>query len=269
MRHLMPLAVVVLAMACGSALAGVVITSSHTNLATKETASVSGFIEADRLKIVTPQATVIFRSDLNKTWVIGTPSGTYVEITPEVVSALAARVAAAQQPGSAEQAKLQERLAKLPPAQRALAEQQLWSLGGAATGQQQVAYSKVGQGKSMPPGRCEVYAKTVDGQKQEDLCIASLSAVGLTPEDFRVLDLFAAFMGPLANSPVAPRADYLNWAEMSKAIGFSGIPLETTLLSVGKPSMMDAVQKIERVNVPTDAFELPAGLTRRELTSAR
>jgi hypothetical protein len=269
MRHLMSLAVVVLAMGFGSALAGVVITSSHTNLATKETGSVSGFIEADRLKIVTPQATVIFRGDLNKTWVIGTPGNTYVEITPEVVSAFAARIAAAQLPGSADQAKLQERLAKLPPAQRALAEQQLRALGGGAAAAQQVAYSKAGQTKSMPPGRCEVYVKTVSGQKQEDLCIAPLSVVGLSPADFRVLDLFAAFMGPIANSPVAPRADYLNWGEMSKAIGFSGIPLETTLLSAGKPAMRDAVQKIERVSVSADAFELPTGLTKRELTGAR
>jgi hypothetical protein len=269
MRPILSLAVVVLAMAGGSALAGVVITSSHTNLATKETGAVSGFIETDRLKIVTPQATVIFRGDLNKTWVIGTPGGTYVEITPELVSGFAARIAAAQQPGSAEQAKLQERLAKLPPAQRALAEQQLRALGTGPAAQQQVAYSKAGQAKSTPPGRCEVYAKTVDGQKQEDLCIAPLAAVGLAPQDFRVLDLFVAFMGPIANSPVAPRADYMNWAEMSKAIGFSGIPLETTLLNAGRPAMLDAVQKIERVNVPADAFELPQGLTKRELAGPR
>src|SRR5688572_14947966 len=128
MRHSLSLAVVVVAMACGSAWAGVLITSTHTNFATKESGSVSGFVEADRLKIVTPQTTVIFRGDLNKTWVIGPQAGTYVEITPEVVSGFAARIAAVQQPGSAEQAKLQERLAKLPPAQRTIVEQQLRAL---------------------------------------------------------------------------------------------------------------------------------------------
>jgi hypothetical protein len=33
--------------------------------------------------------------------------------------------------------------------------------------------------------------------------------------------------------------------------------------------MRDAVQKIERVSVSADAFELPTGLTKRELTGAR
>jgi hypothetical protein len=115
MRHRLLLAAIVFAAASSTAFAGVVITSTQVNLASKEASPISGFIEADRLKIVTPGNTVIFRGDLKKTWVIGTAARTYVEITPEVVSAFAARIAAAQTPGSPEQAKLQERLAKLRP----------------------------------------------------------------------------------------------------------------------------------------------------------
>ena len=81
--------------------------------------------------------------------------------------------------------------------------------------------------------------------------------------------LFTTFMGPLATSPVAPRADYFNWADMNKAIGFSGIPLESTLLSNGQPALQDTMQKIERVNIAADAFDLPAGLTKRELAARR
>jgi hypothetical protein len=268
MRHRLLLAAIMLAAASSTAFAGVVITSTQVNVATKEESAISGFIEADRLKIVTPGTTVIFRGDLNRTWVIATPTSNYVEITPEVVTAFAARLAAAQTPGSAEQQKLQERLAKLPPQQRALAEQQLRSLGaGAAAGQ--VAYAKTGQLKSVASGRCEVYGKSVNGQKQEELCIASISSVGLTDADFRVLGLFATFMGPLATSPVAPRADYFNWADMNKAIGFSGIPLESTLLGNGQPTLQDTVQKIERANIAADAFDLPAGLTKRALATGR
>src|SRR5262245_39468904 len=267
MRQFLSAAVIVLAAATSSAFAGVVITTTHVNLASKEASPISGFIEADRLKIVTPQNTVIFRGDLNNTWVIGTPGTTYVEITPEAVNALAARIQAAQTPGSPEQAKLQERLAKLPPQQRAIAEQQLRGLGGGAS--QPVAYTKTGPGKTVSAWRCEVYAKTVGGQKQEELCIAPITAAGLTEADFHVLDLFAAFMGPVATSPVAPRADYLNWSELSKAIGFLGIPLQTTSLSSGQPAQQDTMQKIERVNIPADTFDLPAGLTKRELTGIR
>ena len=268
MRYRLLLAAFVLSAASSTAFAGVVITSHQVNVSTKEENTISGFIEADRLKIVTPGTTVVFRGDLNRTWVISTPMSTYVEITPEVVTAFAARLAAAQTPGSAEQQKLQERLAKLPPEQRALAEQQLRALGkGAAPGQ--VAYAKTGQAKTASTGRCEVYGKSVNGQKQEELCIAPISSLGLSDADFAVLTQFNTFMGALVTSPVAPRADYFNWADMNKAIGFSGIPLESTLLANGQASLQDSLQKIERTTIAADAFDLPAGLTKRELATRR
>lgn len=268
MRHRLLLAALVLAAASGTASAGVVITSTQVNVATKEESAILGFIEADRLKIVTPGTTVIFRGDLSRTWVIATATSSYVEITPEVVTAFATRLAAAQTPGSAEQQKLQERLAKLPPQQRALAEEQLRALGkGSAAGQ--VAYAKSGQIKTVASGRCEVYGKTVNGQKQEELCIAHISSLGFSDDDFRVLAMFSTFMGPLATSPVAPRADYFNWVDMNKAIGFSGIPLESSLLNNGQPTLQDTMQKIERTAIAADAFDLPAGLTKREIAARR
>jgi hypothetical protein len=269
MRHRLLLAATLFAAASSSAFAGVVITSSQLNLASKETKPITGFIEADRLKIVTPETIMIFRGDLKKAWIIGTAASSYLEITPEVVSTFAARIAAAQTPGSAEQAKLQERLAKLPPQQRELAEQQLRGLRAGAAATQQVAYARTGQSKPVGAWRCELYGKTVSGQKQEELCIAPISAIGFSDADFQVLALFTAFMGPVATSPMAPRADYFNWAEMNKAIGFSGIPLESTLLSNGQPSLQDTMQKIERTNISPDTFDLPAGLTKRELTGLR
>jgi hypothetical protein len=265
MRHRLLLAATILAAASSSAFAGVVITLSQLNLASKEAKAISGFIEADRLKIVTPESTVIFRGDLQKAWVIGTAAASYIEITPEVVSAFAARIAAAQTPGSAEQAKLQERLAKLPPQQRELAEQQLRGLGAGAAAAQQIAYAKTGQAKAVGTWRCELYGKTISGQRQEELCIAPISALGLADADFRVLEVFTAFMGPIATSPLAPRADTFNWSEMNRAIGFSGIPLESTLLNNGQPSLQDTMQRIERTSISPDAFDLPAGLTKREL----
>jgi len=268
MRHRLLLAAMIFAAASSSAFAGVVITSTHMDFASKQASPIGAFIEADRLKIVTPESTVIFRNDLKRTWIVATASSTYVEITPEVVSGFAARVAAAQTPGSPEQVRLQERLAKLPPQQREIAEQQLRGLSSGAAAQQ-ATYAKKGSAKAAPPGRCEIYAKTVPGQAQEELCIAPISDLGLTDADFRVLGLFSEFMGPLATSPVAPRADYLNWAAMSKAIGFSGIPLEATSLSGGRPALQDTMQKIERVDIQADSFDLPPGLTKRELTGLR
>jgi hypothetical protein len=269
MRQRLCIAIAVFAMTSHAAAAAVVISSNQSIVSAKTTNSVSAFFEADRLKIVTPQNTVIFRGDLNKAWVITASAGTYVEITPDVVTAFSNRLAAAQTPGSREQVRLQERLAKLPPDQRALAEQQLRAMTAGAGAAQPASYTKAGASKTVSSWRCDVYARAVGNEQQEELCIAPLTAVGLAPADFRVLELFNTFMGPLAGSNVTPRLDYLNWPEMNKAIGFSGIPLENTLLRAGQPAIQDIVLKVEKTNIPADAFELPAGLTKRELTSQR
>ena len=113
--------------------------------------------------------------------------------------------------------------------------------------------------------RCDGYRKMVDGTQDEDLCIATLSAAGLTAADFKVLESFSNFMGPLTSSPRAPREDFMSWNEMNKAIGFQGMPLDTVHYESGMPSRQDTVQKIERLSLPANTFDLPAGLTKSEI----
>jgi len=105
----------------------------------------------------------------------------------------------------------------------------------------------------------------VGGAQDEDICIATLAAAGLTAADFRVFDSFSNFAGELASAPQTPRSDFMNWNEMNKAIGFQGIPLDTIHYESGMPSRQDTVQKIERINVPANTFDLPPGLTKTEI----
>jgi hypothetical protein len=172
---------------------------------------------------------------------------------------------------------MQQRLAQMPPAQRAQVEALLASRGGAgaaALGRgtaptPEASFVKAGPSKTVSRMRCDTYKKMVGGAADEDICIATLAAAGLTAADFRVLDSFSSFMGQLASAPQAPRSDYMNWNEMNKAIGFQGMPIETIHYESGMPSRQDTVQKIERTNVPAGTFDLPAGLTKSEIPIPR
>ena len=72
-------------------------------------------------------------------------------------------------------------------------------------------------------------------------------------------------MAPVSSSSMAPRNVFMDWNDMNRAIGFAGVPLDTTTFVRGMPNMQETIQKIERQNVPANTYDLPPGLTRREM----
>jgi len=263
-------AVAALVLAGGNAFAGVIVTSSHTDMASHQTNPATAYVEGDRMKVVTPDTTVIFRGDQNRVWVIDPAKRTYMEFTQETVRAYGSQITGAQAQFSAAQAQLQAQLAQLPPDQRARVEAQLGARGlgappggSAGRGAPPVTYVKAGQSKAIGRWRCDVYAKTVGGQKEEDVCIAPIATAGLTPADFRAMNSFAEFMAPLASAPMVPHNDYMHWNDMNKAIGFQGVPLDTMMYSNGRPNMQETVKTIERAPIPGNTFDLPSGLTKQ------
>ena len=105
----------------------------------------------------------------------------------------------------------------------------------------------------------------MNGQQEEDLCIAPITATGLSAADFQVFERFSTFMAPVMSSPMVPKNDYMNWNDMNKAIGFQGMPLDTVMYAGGKPDRQQTVNKIERTAIPASTYELPAGLTKQEM----
>jgi hypothetical protein len=275
MRYGLALGVSVLASACvGSAMAGVVVTSTHTKLDTHQTDATNIFVEADKLKVVSPENTMIYRADLNRVWVINPQRRSYMEMTPETMQQMAGQIAGATAQLGAAQAQMQARLAQLPPEQRAQIEALMASrgLGGPPGGRAagpppppQIAYTRAGASKAVGNWRCDVYRKTSNGQQEEDVCLAPITAAGLSAADFQVLERLSAFMAPVMSSPMVPRTDYLGWNAMNKAVGFQAVPLDTMLYDSGKPYAEEMVTKIERTTIPANTFELPAGLTKEDI----
>ena len=277
MRYSLSVASAALLFVSTHAFGGVVITSTHTDVATKQSSPATIYIETDRFKMMTADTVVIYRGDQNRAWVISPQKNTYMEMTPDSMRALGGQIASAQSQFAAAQSQLQAQLSKLPPDQRALVEAQLGArgLGGGPPGAgaggpgrgapPQVIYTKVGQGKTVANWRCDSYVKSSGGQKEEDVCLAQLASTGMSEGDFRVLDSFAAFMAPVSSAPMMPHSDYMDWQAMNRAVGFQAFPLDTVLYISGRPAYQETVQKIDRANIPGNTFDLPSGLTKQEM----
>jgi hypothetical protein len=259
---------------CGSALAGVVVTSTLTVLSTKQANTSTVYIDSDRLKVVSPDNIAIFRGDLNRVWVIDPQKRTYTEMTAETMQQMGGQIAGASAQMAGAMAQMQAQLAQLPPEQRAQMEAMMAGRGGlgglaggrgAAPAAPQVSFTKVGGSKTVAGWACDQYRKTVNGQQEEDLCIAPITAAGFSAADFQVFERFSTFMAPIISSPMVPKNDLMNWSDMNKAIGFQGVPLDTVTYAAGKPERQMTVNKVERTAVPASTYELPAGLTKQDM----
>jgi len=261
---------------CGSALAGVVVTSTQTNLDTKKVDPTTAYIDTDRMKLVNADNIMIFRADLNRVWMIEPQKKSYMEWTPETMQQMAGQVAGAGAQMAAAMAQMQAEMAKLPPEQRAQMEAMMAGRGGlaglaggrgGAPAVPQVSYTRAGGSKTVAGWSCDQYRKTVNGQQEEDLCIARIAATGFSQADFQVFERFSSFMSPIMSQPSVPKNELMNWADMNKAIGFQGVPLDTVMYSGGRPNMQQTVNKAERTAIPANTYELPTGLTKQDISA--
>src|SRR5258708_40133102 len=260
MRHALSLGVASLILGwCGSALAGVVVTSTQTDLDTKKANPSTAYVDTDRMKLVNADNIMIFRGDLNRAWFIEPQKRTYMEWTPETMQQMAGQMAGANAQMDAAMTQRQAKLAKLPPEQRAQMEAMMAGRGGlaglpggrgGAPAAPQGSYTKAGGSKTVAGWSCDQYRKTVNGQQEEDLCVARIAATGFSQADFQVFERFATFMSPITSQPSVPKNDIMNWNDMSEAIGFQGVPLDTVMYSGGKPNMQQTVNKAERTAIP-------------------
>jgi len=219
---------------------------------------------------------MIFRADLNRVWMIEPQKKSYMEWTPETMQQMAGQVAGANSQMAAAMAQMQAEMAKLPPEQRAQMEAMMAGRGGfaglaggrgGAPAAPQVSYTRAGGSKTVAGWSCDQYRKTVNGQQEEDLCIARIAATGFSQADFQVFERFSNFMSPIMSQPSVPKNDIMNWTDMNKAIGFQGVPLDTVMYSSGKPNRQQTVNKAERTAIPASTYELPTGLTKQDISA--
>ena len=168
-------------------------------------------------------------------------------------------------------ARMQQQLQSMPPEQRKRIEAMMAQRGGPMAGGQppKISYEKAGGSKTVGQWSCTPYKMMVNGTARSEMCIAKLSYVGLTRDDIKAFVSLGTFMRQgMAGGPGGgrPPAGVYDFDSMSKAIGFDGIPVETSSVSPdGTVEFENKLKSVEHTAIPAATFELPAGYTKQEM----
>lgn len=265
MSRVAAISLLVLGLTTSSAMAGIIVSSTQTQLPGRQSVPVTAYIEADRFKLTMPAMTIIYRADLNRLWAADMDRRVYYELTPETMRQFGGITAEL----NAAQAQLKDTISQLPPDQQAQIENLLGSIGAAPATADAVpakpVFAKLGGSKMVAGYTCDLYRKSLNGQHQADYCISPASSAGFDASDFGVFDRFSDFAAPLMTSHLIPHIDDMDWGGMHRALGFAGIPLDVVAYDRGKPDIEETVTKVVREPIPAGAFDLPAGMTRQDL----
>lgn len=245
-------------------MAGIIVSSTQTQLPGRQSVPVTSYIEADRFKLTLPAMTIIYRADLDRLWAADLSRRVYYELTPETMRQFGGITAEL----NAAQAQLKDTISQLPPDQQAQIESLLGSLGApppATATPAKPVFVKLGGSRTVAGYSCDLYRKSLNGQQQADFCISPAASAGFDASDFRVFDQFSDFAAPLMSSHLIPHIDDMDWGGMHRALGFAGIPLDVVAYDHGKPDIEETVTKVVRAPIPPNTFEIPPGLTRQDL----
>lgn len=261
----MAVAAAVLALGAGRAEAGVTIAIQQAdNDAPPKPMTM--YLAGDRMRVSLDPLDIIFRGDLDRVWTLRTKAKSYIELTPESMAKASSAMNDAL-------AKARESIANLPEAQRKQIEAMLASKGlpDKAPSPQAPAvttYERAGADRSVGSWNCTPYKISVNGASTTEMCIARIADLGLTEDDIKPFADFGAFMSRMRSAMGGFRAPAMtmDYAGMTKAIGFAGFPVETrTNVVGGKHQFVSTVQSIRREDAPAGSFEIPDGYTKQDL----
>ena len=208
------------------------------------------YLSGDRYRGDINQISYIFRSDLQKLWLINRHDETYAEWTPSDVSRLKMRL----QDAKAEAHNfLHEEMESLSPEQRRQLEEAEVRQGKLE--EPEVTYRKIASDQKYGPWRCDLYERYENEEKQSEVCVATMKSLNLRPEDFSALYAFLDFfdIGPSTSDN-----DLLDLRKLADEIGFEGFPVkESKLGDNGKVEEVLTVTRIKRTSFPASLFELP------------
>jgi hypothetical protein len=267
--RLLVFAVVLSTAVAAPALAGTVITGeiSAPNVAGN---SVVYYIEPDRVRMEYPGHIVIFRADQDTAYVLAPAEKKFQRITPETIKQSAAAAA-----------KMFELLRSMPPEQRAQLEkrmppeqraqfERIMTPERLAQAEKMMAgqapkseYRKASGTASFRNWRCEHVEVVKDGQPHAALCVADISAIGLTEADLSGLRRAAAFMGQMAGAGADPMEDL---QAIEKVVGYAAYPVHVEIPAV---EMQTTIETVEKKPLTADLFEVPADYREEPMPAPR
>jgi len=156
-------------------------------------------------------------------------------------------------------ARMKEQLAKLPPEQRAQAEQMMGGSGMMADGKQwTVDVADTGKSDKVDGRSCKLWNVTRNGELDEQICVVPFSTMP-GKEDFQgVFTKFARNFEEMAKS--VPMLSGMMASEFSAQVKANGFPVRRRPYENGQLANEETLVKTWREEaVPASMFEIPAG----------
>lgn len=197
---------------------------------------------------------VIFNGEAEVLYIVDPARKSYIEIT----KADAARMGGMMQGAMA---MMQQQLANLPPAQRAMMEEKMGGMmAGGATTVARTTYKRNGTGK-VGDRTCDRYDGYNAGQKTSEICTVTPAALGFSMADFAVLGKLSDFV----RSIMPQMAEQIVGVGTPEQ-GFTGLPIRTATTDPrsGKTITMQLTE-VRRATFEDSIFAVPAGFQKQSI----
>ena len=199
---------------------------------------------------------VVFDGPQQVLRIISVPRKSYSEMTKADADRMGAQLAAAM-------AVMKDKVANMPPEQRAKMEALMSQLGtagpvGGPGGRPE--YRRAGSDK-VGKWPCDKYEGFRNGKKVSEVCTVEPKVLGLTEADFDVTKQVASFFEKMLPQGV----DQLVGVGRVEAQGFAGIPIRRTAYDGDKVLSISEVTEVKRENFAASTYEVPAGFQKQTM----
>jgi hypothetical protein len=232
-----------------------VVGKGSTGQAPARTEHASAWIDGRRLRVDANggKSTVIYRGDEDSAFLLDHAEKTYVKVDRGTTVAVSRKVEEANR-------EMRERLAGLPPEQRAAMEKLLdGTLGPAPDATPPVSVRSTGERDLVEGIPCDESEVVREGQRVALVCTASFQAAGVSAATFDVVRELAVFLRESVASlaPGTMRQEGLDALEGVDRL--QGVPLRVRAYEKGRLQSETVVKEIAEEAVPAARFDVPAG----------
>src|SRR5258708_2985144 len=191
------------------------------------------------------QNTLIFDGDKQVFWMIP-GDGTYMEMTAASVQAMSNQMSDAMK-------QMQDRMASLPPEQRAMMEQAMKGRMGAAQAPlPTITFKEKATGQKFGAFTCTLYEELRNGERAAELCAASMDQIHINAADVKTFEALAKFMEPMRR--MAAQGSY----SAPPVQQLHGFPVHTVSYQGARATYETTVLAVEQKSVEAGMFAVPA-----------
>jgi hypothetical protein len=203
---------------------------------------------------------VVFDGPQQVLRIISVDRKSYTEMTKADADRMGAQVSAAM-------AGMKEKIASMPPEQRAKMEAMMARLGGAMPGMAGTTKPEYRRAGTDKAGKwtCDKYEGFRNGEKVSEVCTVEPKALGLTMADFEISKQVAEFFQKL----LPQGADQIVGVGTIETQGFNGVPIRRVSFSGGKPQSTSELTDVRRQTFAESTYEVPAGFQKTTMGRGR